>query len=192
MKMIYKGEIFAIAAAIIAIAMTSADGASNSDSPSSPGWFKQNFGSLSWDEVGSVVESPKDISFRVKTHVRYKKDESCAGATGKDTWTRGYGDCKDFAACVSDLCKQKGFDVSIYVFHKTTGKDRFQGHAVAVGTWNNQTWMSSNGQWYSAKSFTETKKMVTEGLGWKAEETIVTPIRNVTTLLIPIPQKRKC
>lgn len=189
MKTTLKRNIFAVAAALFAIAITSASGSQDSGSASSTGWFKRNFGSLSWDEVVSVVQSPRDASFQVKMHVRYRATDGWS--TGKDAWTRGYGDCKDFAACVKDLCARKGFKSIIYVFHKTTGKDRFQGHAVVIGKWNDEIWISSNGYWYSAKSFHEAKKQVVAGLGWKAEDTIVTPLRDVTCLLASKVPERK-
>ena len=43
------------------------------------------------------LQSIDDIVYYVNTHVTYKSEEADVWSTAKETLTRGYGDCEDFA-----------------------------------------------------------------------------------------------
>ena len=146
-------------------------GAASSSEASKPGWFKLAFGSLSWDEVASVVESPRDICWRVKSHVRVRAEIGDNWASGRETWESGHGDCEDFAACVEDLCRKKGFPAAVCVFHAVKGKNLFVGHVVVIGKWEGKLWFSSNGSWETADSYNEIKRKVASSMNWKPEDT---------------------
>jgi hypothetical protein len=161
----------AMAALMISASLTLAATTPASET-SKPGWFKQAFGSLSWAEVSSVVESPRDICWRVKSHVRVRSEIGDNWASGRETWESGHGDCEDFAACVKELCKKKGFQAEVYVFNAVKGtKNRFVGHVVVVGKWNGKMWFSSNGSWETVDSFDEVKQRVAFSMSWKPEDT---------------------
>jgi hypothetical protein len=161
----------ALAALMISASLTLAGTVSSSEA-SRPGWFKLAFGSLSWNEVVSVVESPRDICWRVKSHVRVRAEIGDNWASGRETWEAGHGDCEDFAACVKELCKKKGYQAEAYVFHAVAGtKNRFVGHVVVVGKWQGKMWFSSNGSWESVDSFDEITRKVAYEMSWKPEDT---------------------
>jgi hypothetical protein len=161
----------ALAALMISASLTVADTASSPET-SRPGWFRRAFGSLSWDEVASVVESPRDICWRIRMHVSFRAKIGDSWASGKETWESGHGDCEDFAACVTDLCKKEGFQADLYVFHVVRGtKNLFVGHVVVVGEWKGKMWFSSNGSWHTADSFDEVTRRVASSMNWKPQDT---------------------
>ena len=132
-----------------------------------PGLFKRVLGTLSWDEVAYVVESPRDICWWVRLRVRYKVDPGAdQWASGREAWERGYGDCEDMAACIKDLCDRKGFDARVYVFHTLKGRDRLFGHVAVVGKWEGKIWLSNNGSWTEVDSFNEAERRIAHELNW--------------------------
>lgn len=161
----------ALAVLMISASLALAGSVSSSET-SKPGWFKLAFGSLSWDEVVSVVESPRDICWRVKSHVHLRAEIGDNWASGKETWESGHGDCEDFAACVKELCTKKGYQAEAYVFHAVKGtKNRFVGHVVIVGKWDGKMWFSRNGSWETVDSFEEVTQRVASEMSWKPEDT---------------------
>ena len=114
-----------------------------------PGFFRRLFSKLTWNELVTVVESPKEICIKVRQNVEYREDLSDVWENGKKTWDKGSGDCEDLAACVVDLCKEKGFEADILIFYP---KGSWEAHAVAVGQWNGEYWISSNGWYQKVKS----------------------------------------
>jgi hypothetical protein len=154
-------------------------GTAASSTESKPGWFKRALGTLSWDEVASVVESPRDICWRIRSHVRVKAEIGDNWASGRETWESGHGDCEDFAACVKELCTKKGFQAEAYVFHAVKGtKNRFVGHVVVIGKWEGKMWFSSNGSWETANSFDEITRKVASSMSWKPEDTRSATLRD--------------
>jgi transglutaminase-like putative cysteine protease len=74
---------------------------------------------------------------------------------GRETWDRGYGDCKAFAWCVADLCEAKGIECWVSVVRPI---GEHNGHAVTMGVWEGKLWMSSNGIYGVYESLDEALK----------------------------------
>jgi hypothetical protein len=106
------------------------------------GWFTRTFGSLSWESAIAVTKSPADISWQVRRHVRYSGGMVLDWEDGRETWDRGYGDCKAFAWCVADLCEAKNIVCWVSLVRPI---GEHNGHAVTMGVWEGKLWMSSNG-----------------------------------------------
>jgi hypothetical protein len=155
-----------MAGIILAAQFSTADDLSNipTASASKLGWFKRTFGNLKWDEVATVVESPREICAKVRHHVRYKEDLGDEHATGAETWERGFGDCEDLAACIVDLCEEIGIDASVVVFRP---EHSAEGHAVAMGHWRGKLWMASNGWYAVVDSMDQAKALVSKELRWR-------------------------
>lgn len=136
-----------------------------------PDWIRRTFGTLTWEEAQTVYKTPQDISAAVRQHVAYREDMGDEWASGKETWDRGFGDCEDFAACVADLCKAAGIVATIQVF---SPKGSFEGHAVAMGSWNGRLWISSNGWYETVKSMDDAKAVIAkeQGSGWRHREIV--------------------
>ena len=126
-------------------------------------WFKKSFGELTWDETAEVASTPREICSRVRRRVYRRKDDSDEWASGRQTWQRGYGDCEDLAACIVSLCRERGIDARVLVFHPAGGR---QGHAVVVGKWRGKLWLSSNGWYQRIDSLEDAKRKVAVELGW--------------------------
>ena len=129
-------------------------------------WLKKTFADLSWSEVVAVAVSPKDISRRVKTRVAYKSDVQDEMKRGVQTWNEKQGDCEDFANCVVELCKAKGFDAWVEVYFESNNS---RAHAVAMGTWNGRLWMSSNGNFQFVKDTVGAGRVIAMEMGWKSK-----------------------
>jgi len=120
-----------------------------------------------WNSTVLRSRQPRDVCRAVRQRVTYTRDrrpeDSWQG--GKETWLRGAGDCEDFAACVKDICSQKGMSANIYVFSsQTVGK----AHAVAIGEWNGRLWLSSNGSYEEVSSLWDARERVAQKCGWWA------------------------
>jgi hypothetical protein len=109
---------------------------------SSVGWFVSTFGNLSWESAVRATTSPADISWQVRRHVTYRTTPVLTWEDGRETWDRGYGDCKAFAWCVADLCEAKNIVCWVSVVRPI---GEHNGHAVTMGVWEGKLWMSSNG-----------------------------------------------
>lgn len=141
-----------------------------------PGWFRRTFGALTWDEVAQVVESPKEICAKVRHHIKSGEEgPSAAIMSGKKAWDRGTGDCKDYAACVVELCVKIGAEASVMVFYPKGG---WVGHAVVVGRWKGKVWMSSNGWYETVDSLEEAKVIISRECGWRGQEIIVSTLED--------------
>jgi|GEM_PF-1372475 len=136
------------------------------------GWFKRVFGKLSWSEVQSVVETPREASAAVRQNIRYVSDLGDTWTDGEETWNRGSGDCEDLAAVVVEMVHNAGGEASIIVFHP---ENSGAGHAVATGTWKGRKWISSNGFYYSVKSLDHAKALVAREMGWQRRQIVVEP-----------------
>jgi hypothetical protein len=157
-------HIFTLAATGLVLLFLANCASASDESAKSIGWFRRTFLSLSWAEVAQVVESPKDISRRVRTQVTYVKDAEDVLSKPEETWKKQIGDCEDMAACVVELCHKNGFDARIHVFYKTGTSE---GHAIATGEDNGKLWISSNGWHMKVKSLADAQREVARDMGWE-------------------------
>jgi predicted transglutaminase-like cysteine proteinase len=141
------------------------------------GWWRANLGNLSWEEVKTVAHTPKEICAQVWRHVDFKKDQGDEWPSGIDVWQRGYGDCEDFARAVVDLCAEKGIRAEILVFQPEKSQIA---HAVAVGHWQGELWVSNNGRFATAENMGKIEDIVRFDVGWFNQKLIVTPIAMLT------------
>ena len=141
-----------------------------------PGWFRRNFCTLTWDEIQTVVKTPRSISSAVRTHIRYADDQPDNWATGKEAWEKKQGDCKSYAACVIDLCKAAGIQAEIKIFFP---RGSGEGHAVVVGSLKGQLWISSNGWYQTVTSMDDAKRTIAREAGWRHREILVASAEDV-------------
>jgi predicted transglutaminase-like cysteine proteinase len=135
--------------------------------PSEVGWWRKTFGHLTWDEVVQTANTPEDIVKAVTRHIQYKADIGDQLTGGKETWKNGYGDCEDMAACIAELCREKGWDAEIEIF---SSSESAVGHAVAMGRWKNKIWLASNGcRW--VESTQEAKRYIARQMKWNPDKT---------------------
>jgi hypothetical protein len=106
-----------------------------------------------------------DACRAVRARVHYTRDirPEDRWQSSRQTWRRGAGDCEDFAACIVDMCREKGIQADTYVLWSA---DRRESHAVAMGTFRGQTWMSSNGGWEPVNSREAAAYKVARTHGW--------------------------
>ena len=131
------------------------------------GWFNRTFCALTWEQVQTVNKTPKSVCAAVRHQVRYAEDIGDNWTTGKETWDKKKGDCEDYAACVVDLCQAAGIEASIHIY---CPKGSWEAHAVVIGSWNGQLWISSNGWYENIESMDEAKKVVAKAAGWRHRE----------------------
>jgi hypothetical protein len=139
----------------------------------SVGWFRRNFGTLTWQEIRSVVASPKDAAAQVRRHVRFREDVGDVWSGGQETWERGYGDCEDLAAAVVDLVRGMGQKAEILVFNPAGS---WEAHAVAIGHHEGKMWISSNGWYETVDSLEDAKRVVARELGWHSRTIVATSL----------------
>ena len=124
---------------------------------------------MTWKEAAQRSSSPESICSTVKSRVSYSRD-TCPEdewRSGKATWSRGRGDCEDYAAVVKELCREKGFEAQTFVLRsKTAG----EAHAVTVGERNGRVWVSSNGSYTVHRSLFDAKQEIARDQGWWAPE----------------------
>jgi len=126
-------------------------------------WFRHNFIRPEWESVPAMCQSPKDVCNLVYRHINPKREAVNHWYTPEETWKRRHGDCEDFAVCVSELCKQIGFESDVVLFYPA--RPHIEGHAIAVGTWDDKIWMSSMGSFKLYESMDEVKQAVARELG---------------------------
>ena len=156
-------RILTVTAAMLLLALTS--GLQAAEPPTTPavGWFRRTFLTLSWDEIATVVRTPKDISRRVRTQVTYVKDRLDRKQAAERTWTSARGDCEDFAELVVALARKRGLEAWIHVFYREGRRD---GHAVAMGVYKGKLWMSSNGWYQTVKDMKDAQREIAREMGW--------------------------
>lgn len=128
-------------------------------------WAKKVFGRPDWIEVAHAYESPKAICRLVENEIRYKTEDVDAWSQAEETWTRGRGDCEDFALLIQSLCLQSGIPTKVHLYFPSTGGR--EGHAVLVGEWNGKVWFSSNGSYEEVKSEQDVRARVARMLSCK-------------------------
>jgi len=126
-------------------------------------WFRHNFIRPEWESVPAMCQSPKDVCNLVYRHINPKREAVNHWYTPEETWERRHGDCEDFAVCVSELCKQIGFESEVVLFYPA--RPHIEGHAIAVGIWDDKIWMSSMGSFKLYESMDEVKQAVGRELG---------------------------
>jgi len=125
-------------------------------------------GRMKWEEVSTRVSSLPEICRYVYRNIRYRADGIDELTSPEVTWSRGYGDCEDFAGCVVALSRKLNKEASIVVLYPV---DSFEGHAIAMGrTDRGGLWMSSNGSYREVDSEDDIKRIVARDLGWMGKE----------------------
>ena len=158
------------AAAIVGIIIITATDVSAEDKP---GWLHRTFGELTWEEVATTVETPREIARAVRRRVDYTDDLVDQWQTGEDTWKKATGDCEDFAVAVLDLCKTNGIDAKILILQPVGS---YMAHAVVVGTYRGRLWVSSNGWYKEFKSMDAAIKDVSRDFAWRGKEIRVSEV----------------
>ena len=137
-------------------------------SPPRQSWFHRMFHKPTWSEVLEQCESPRDICNIVGRFVGYRTEEYDRWTSAEETWEQGRGDCEDFAIFIESLCHKLGFSATVNLYFPSGL--RGEGHAVAVGTWNGQIWMSSNGSYREVESIDDVKESVARMYGCPKED----------------------
>jgi len=135
--------------------------------------LRRIFTKLTWEEIETIVDTPKEICAAIRHTVDYKEDFGDEWTAANETWNRGYGDCEDFAIAVLELCKKKGIKADIQVFYPNGS---IVGHAVVIGEWKGKMWISSNGWFQYVKSIEHAKKEIKSEIGWKQREILMASI----------------
>jgi len=130
-------------------------------------WFERNFKRYSMEEVIAASSSPEDIASYVSSQISYRSDYGDEWAPAAETWSRGRGDCEDFAVVMQDMCGRIGVEVHVYMFFPAGRREA--GHAVAVGQWQGHYWVSSNGSYQEADSFEGIRNLVAREMRWTSE-----------------------
>ena len=130
-------------------------------------WFQRHFGRPTIQEALAQCAAPQDICRMVDRYVGAYPEDVNRWAGAEETWKRGWGDCEDFSVCVEQLCYERGYEARVYLFYPINAGD--EGHAVVVGKWNDQMWMSSLGSYKPVSSMDDVRKEVAKILGCKPE-----------------------
>lgn len=137
-------------------------------SPSQHSWFYRIFHKPTWSEVLEQCKTPQDVCNLVSRFVGYRTEEIDHWSSARETWEHGRGDCEDFAVCIGEFCHELGFSVTVNLYFPSGL--RGDGHAVAVGTWNGQMWMSSNGSYKEVASIDEVKETIAQMYGCSRDD----------------------
>lgn len=119
-----------------------------------------------WDVVTYTAREPDNICSAVRQRVKYAQDLAPEDEwkEARDTWNTGRGDCEDFAVVVRTLCEEQAIKADVYCFYPSGGT----GHAVTIGEWQGQLWMSSNGSFETVHSIEDAKQRIAARHGWRA------------------------
>ena len=138
-------------------------------------WWHRSFGSLSWEDMIEIVQSPRDVCWQVRRHVLYREENSGPWfSSGRTVWELGHGDCKDFSSCVADICMTKGYICWITSVYPVGFHD--SGHCIVIGIWHGRMWMSSNGAYYEVTSLDDVLKKLSDIRGWKGRPLEFVPL----------------
>ena len=172
------GVLFYLASILVALAgepvtpvmngRTISSASASSSSKPRQSWFHRMFHKPTWAEVLEQCETPRDVCNVVNRFIGYRTEEMDRWASAEETWQRGRGDCEDFAVFIETLCHRLGFSVTVNLYFPSGM--RGEGHAVAVGTWNGQMWMSSNGSYREVESVDEVKETVAQMYGCSKDD----------------------
>jgi len=145
------GLVLALVSLILVSIILVSEGSWAGDMVEKLGFFKRNFGTLSWDQLKTTISTPKQASLSVRRHVHYRENVGNRSTTAKTIWERGYGDCYDKALVVLTLCRAIGSEASLVILCPS---GEWEAHAIVVGTWKGKMWMSDDG-WYETVSSTD-------------------------------------
>lgn len=130
-------------------------------------WFQRHFGRPTIQEALTQCAEPQDVCKMVDRYVASYPENVNRWTDAQETWKRGWGDCEDLSVCVEQLCHELGYDAQVYLFYPINFGD--EGHAVVVGKWNDQLWMSSLGSYKQVASMDDVRKEVARIIGCKPE-----------------------
>jgi len=161
-----------LAAAVVALVLSSVAGASAAQAEDAPAvhkrnWLQRLFFKPSWEEAVVEAVTPKEICRMVERHVGYQEEWVDTWSLAQATWKKGSGDCEDFAVAVQDLCRAHGIDTTVELYYPLVGGA--VGHAVVVGTWNGRLWLSSNGSYEEMDSQEQIAKRMAQILWCKPD-----------------------
>jgi predicted transglutaminase-like cysteine proteinase len=121
-------------------------------------WLYRHFHKPTWQEILAQCSTPKEVCRAVNRFVGYRSEDVDRWAPPQETWADGRGDCEDYATLVQRLCRELGIETSVQLFFpRGTGGE---GHAVVVGTWNGQMWVSSVGSYEEVESVQDVRERV--------------------------------
>lgn len=130
----------------------------------SKSWMQRTFGREDWSAVAHAYDTPREICRMIERSIRYTTEKADQWSPSQDTWSRGRGDCEDFAICIQELCRLSGLPARVQLYFPAGGRE---GHAVLVGEWNGKMWFSSNGSYEEVKSEEEVRARVARMLSCK-------------------------
>lgn len=130
-------------------------------------WYKRFFCKPTWEQVVVEGDTPENICALVGKHIGYASEEVDRWTPAEQTWSKGSGDCEDFALCVLKVCEDRGYNASIHLFYSL--KD-LEGHAVVIGEQDGQLWVSSNGDFEIIESIDGAKECVASVLDCESSD----------------------
>lgn len=137
-------------------------------------WFQRRFARPTWGELLAACATPRDVCTMVQRYVSSKTESVDRWSGAEETWQKGRGDCEDFAVLIEQLCTALGFDATIQLYFPIK---RFgEGHAVVVGRWNGQMWVSSLGSYEEVKTPDDVQKKVARVIGCSAKNLWCKPL----------------
>lgn len=130
-------------------------------------WFQRHFVRPTLDEAVQQCRTPQDVCRIVERYVADRVETVDRWYPAQETWQRGRGDCEDFAVCVQKLCHRLGFETSVRLYYPLKSGE---GHAVVVGLWSGQLWMSSMGSYEEVRSDNDVARKVARLIGCRPEK----------------------
>lgn len=121
-----------------------------------------------WGEVGRNATSPAEICGIVRNRVHYQMKHSAHGVAAKVVWERKWGNCVDYCTVIQALCRRRGWGSTTYVLRSTVNH---KAHAVLLGRFRGELWMSSNGDYRYVGTVKEAKQKVCRDFGWALDDT---------------------
>ena len=139
-----------------------------SEAEPSKSWSQRMFGREDWAQIAHSYDSPREICRLIERNISYKTESTDQWSPAEDTWSRGKGDCEDFAILIQKLCQLNGMETKVHLYFPATGGR--EGHAVLVGEWNGKIWFSSNGSYEEMASEDQVRERVARMLSCKAKQ----------------------
>ena len=130
-------------------------------------WLQRHFYRPSMQEALAQCAAPQDVCRMVDRYVASYSENVNRWTGAEETWKRGWGDCEDFSVCVEQMCHDLGYDAQVYLFYPIQLGE--EGHAVVVGKWNDQLWMSSLGSYKQVGSMDDVRREVARIIGCKPD-----------------------
>lgn len=149
--------------------------ASKNDNATDISWWRQFFGTISWEEVQSRKMTPEKIIKLVHNHVDYRSEDVDVWSGGRETWERRCGDCEDIAACIAELCQTSGYEAWIQVFLHS---ESFQGHAVAMVRIDGKLWLADK-SFILVGTMEEAKTVISREMRWSKGAVHAMPLASI-------------